>query len=136
MTQLSTLLGNSAGPCHTFKDGEREYKVSFLTQAVKAAFEKWIKAEALETLKDLRTILSPDEWKDTVQDLTSDFATKKYAFHGEVCQKAMLSPAGSLKLASLLFGIGDEEMIRLASQYPSEIQLVLEKVLKESAPNG
>lgn len=130
---IGAALG-AAGAGVPFVHEDKTYTVGYLTQAVKTAFEAWLKGNALSMLSHLRELLSAEEYLAEKRSLFDEIKTGKLSFHGPVAQEAMSTPDGTLELATLLFGCCRDEMAALITARPDDVRNALDLVLSESAP--
>lgn len=128
----SSALAGFSGHYTTYRYAGKEYRVSYLTQAKKAEFERWLRQQILDTLPKLREVLPAEEYEHEKRQLFHGLATAKYSFHGRIAAEAMQTEEGSLVLASILFGCSMDEMFRMAATKREEITNILSQVLQAS----
>ena len=131
MSSLSAVLGNK-GEKIEFEHGGKTWKVSYLTQAKKAAFEQWLKQQAMRAVFAAREFVAPDEYAEALREVSRDAASGTYYFHGEVARRALGTPAGSIALAAVLFGCPEEEMAGLVAARGDDVRAVMDAVVAES----
>lgn len=135
MSSLSSALGN-AGAKLAFSHAGKTYAVSYLTQAVKAGFEQWLKGQAMSMLPGMRAAMTPPEYEAERSALTREILTGKLAFHSETAQEALKSPEGMLTLTALLFGCPREEAMGLLVERTDDVTAVLLLIAEESSPKA
>lgn len=134
MSTLSALLADKAGPYLARVAGEAR-PVSYLTQAKKAEFEKWLKANAVAAVVEMRASMPPDVWQELYRVVIQDLAGKAYSFHGAVSQAALRGAAGALAFAAILFGVTEEVMMGLMERDADGVKAALDVVLADSTPS-
>lgn len=135
---MSDVQSLTATP-HKIVFGDKVYQCSHLTQEKKAEFAAWMKKQANRALADYRRDTGDaDGWRELARELKEESESGKYCFHSEKSVKALQTPAGVLALSAILFGVPEEEMIKLTLAHSAEVQSILQVVLAESVshPNG
>lgn len=130
---LSSILGNKAKPYGIEHNGTF-YPVSMLTQGKKAEFERELKARAMETLKQEQEFFPPEIWQAGLREFREHATQGLYSFHGPLAEKVLESPAGSLMISRILFGLPEEKMLEIWCDKQDEVRLLLDLVLAESSP--
>lgn len=115
-----------------FRDGEKVHTVSRLTKDKKAEFSAWVRANARETLFDLKPHLSPEDWAREYSDYKTTATTGGYGFHSPLCLEALGTVEGSITLAAILFGCDRETMLDLFARRGDEIKLLMDEIREES----
>lgn len=135
---MSDIQSLTATPHKIVFDG-KVYQCSHLTQEKKAEFASWMKRQANCALADYRRDTGDtDGWREMARELKDESESGKYCFHSEKSVKALKTPAGVLALSAILFGIPEDEMVKLTMSHTEEVQSILQIVLAESVshPNG
>lgn len=124
MVTVSEVLGGHAAP-HVFEHGGRRYKVGLITQAVKSAYERWLIDRALAAAGEHALAISV---------VTRDVAKGVYGYHGKVAAESWAEQDGIVKLASLLFGTTEADMVDLLTARPVEVKNRVLVAILESTP--
>jgi hypothetical protein len=135
---MSDIQSLTATP-HKILFNGKLYQCSHLTQEKKAEFASWLKRQANVALADYRRDTGDvDGWREMARELKEEAEAGKYCFHSDKSLKALQNPAGVLALSAILFGVSEEEMVKLTMNHSAEVQAILELVLAESVsdPNG
>jgi hypothetical protein len=138
MAKISQILGGH-GPAITVSHGGKDYKARPLMQEVKAEWERWVESRAMRPVLALREHVTAAEFAALVRDAAADVASGRYAFGGELSNSAMSTPGGGIAFTAIVFGVGEDEAIRLIEAKGAEIQAALYRVMEESqgaAPEG
>lgn len=121
---------------YTFEHKGKTYTISHITGDVQAEFEKWVKQNAIKTLVLSKPYLPPDEYEADKKEFYSKLHTGGFDFVSDICVKALDTPAGGLKMMSLLFGCSKDEMMELVKDRGEEIKLLFETIKVESQPKN
>lgn len=133
MSDMSSLAGDHGAPVTVFSHAGKDYPVSRLGQLVKTHFEQWVKDMAWAALNAMRPHVPAEEYQAEKAALLRRQSLGYYSYHGPLCQEAQSTQAGGFKLASLLFGCSEEEMLRIAAEgRTADVQEVLDRVIAES----
>ena len=133
MGYVSDCVGDEV--CHELTHKGKTYKVRPVTQAVKAEFEKKLWAKARECAKDMRECMTTEEYAAHLKKLNDDYLQGAYSFEGEVGQKTLVSNAGVLSLASLLFGLDEMATMKLLGEAKEDVVALLKVICQESFPD-
>lgn len=138
-TSVSGVLGNKGAKLKLVHEG-RTYPVGHLTQQAKAAFEAWLKQEAIAPVVALKpgrgkeSPLSAAEWRELWSDTLAAVAGGNFAWFGPHAMEAIQTERGMLALAGILFELGPDEMRGLVEACPEQVSALLDLVISESAP--
>ena len=132
MSELNKAL---AAP-HIYKFKDKEYKVSLVTNRVKAEFEKRMMHKAVQAARDMKTILEPDEYEMMLKKINDDYIAGRYAFESKFSVGAMQNPKGGfLTLCSVLFNTNEEEMYSIILEDTLEVRALIDTIITESFPD-
>jgi hypothetical protein len=101
---------------------------------VKVKFEKRLHARAKEAAKELRDLLTKEEYLEHVGKLNDDFINGKYSFESPAGMESIKATAGMNALASIMFGIPEAEMMKLVTAAADEVTAVMHTAFKMSFP--
>ena len=99
---------------YAFTHAGREYRFAPFGEKHRAAFERWVRTRALETLDRLRPDMTPADFAGAESSLLRDLVAGRYDLEGPVCREAMTTTAGTLALASMLLNVTAAEVRALA----------------------
>lgn len=128
MSELTAAVGGG----FEFKQKDKTYHVSLITQKIKAAFEKAQFNRARDAALALKDLMTRDEYLDHLKALNDDFISGAYGLESERGMTFAQSSNGSIVLSSLLFNISEDEMVKLLLECRDEITQLLSLVIKES----
>ena len=133
---ISHALGSS-GASYTFDHNGKTYKVRHLDQSARAAFEQWLKKGVLDALASMRDYLSPEALAAKEDAFFAAASAGDYSFYSPHAAKALQTPAGVLRLASILFDATEDEMVGLMSERQDDVIRLLKLIKSEGrAPEG
>lgn len=129
MSDIQSLVGTP----HRLTVMGRVYECRHLDQDRKGRFSSWLKRQAAQSLADYkRDTGDQDGWREMFREYQSACESGGYCFHSEKAVKALQTPAGVLALSSILFDVGEEEMVALTTADPEGVRRTVETVLNES----
>lgn len=119
---------------HTFAHAGKTYHVSRLTQDKKNAFADISKAKTMAAVTRMRGLLDAEEYETAYNEAMDRINGGAFAFHSPFTQKALKTHGGVLQLACVLFGCGEEEMIKLFRERGKDVRALIDLVVRESNP--
>lgn len=131
MSTLSTLLGADGAP-QEIQHGEKKYRAGPITDAVKAAWERWLQGKARASLEVVCKGMPHEAQGKAALDLAERLAGPEYSFYGPRSIEEMKGLGGIARMASLLFGIAQEEAASLMRAQPVQVLSVVLTAFKES----
>lgn len=127
------ILGNAAPP-HSIEHGGKRYTVRLIDQATKAAFARTLLAREREAARELKELMTPEEWSAHLSRLNKDYVDGKYGLLSPRGREIIGSDEGPLILGPLLFGCSEDEFLSLLLTHREEVAGLIRLVLYESFP--
>lgn len=109
---------------------DKTYKVSPITQNIKAKFEQKIYGEALNGAAQMKKILKPDEYIDFLQTLNDRHTGGFFSWSNP---KWLQTTRGAVILACLCWDIDEETLDQMAREKTPEMRAVFRKILQEAS---
>ena len=130
---MSVLCEALATP-HEFIHKGKTYKVSLITQEIKAAFERRLFAKAKEAARELKSLMTSEEYQAHLRKLNDEYITGDYAFVSERGLAHIKTVPGMVMLCSLLFDCEEMELIRLVNERQDDVMALIQLVIKGPFP--
>jgi hypothetical protein len=108
--------------------------VRLIDQAVKAAFARTLLARAREAARELRDLMTAEEWSAHLERLNRDYIAGHYGILSPRGREILASEEGPLILGPLLFGCSEDEFFALLLARKEEVASLLKLVIHESFP--
>ena len=131
-----SVLTEALGGTHEFIHKGKVYRVSLITQAIKAAYEDRLFAKAKEAALAMRQLMPREDYQAHLRQLNDDYIKGEYAFESARGLEVMQKVPGTVMLCSLLFGIDEMEVLKLVQERQEEVTSLLQLIIKESFPQG
>ncbi len=128
---LSDMLGAEAAPVEFVHSGET-FTVTPVTQQVKTAIERHLRARAYEDLSSLRTIMPGEQYAEALEAITRDRAS--YAYLGPVFWATLNTRDGSLMMLRTLFQTTEDKASKLLDEREADVQAVVQETILSSMP--
>lgn len=97
MSELSRALGTP----EQIEYKGKQYQLSALEIEVVAMFEQWLKRRALESLRQMKSMMSDEEYKEQFANVIRDAAAGTYSLFSSVGQKSLQSIDGVKQMVYL-----------------------------------
>jgi hypothetical protein len=127
------ILGNH-GAAHTLTHAGKTYTVRLVDQHVQTGFAKALFARAREAARELKDLMTPEEWAAHLRALNHDYIQGEYAMLSPRGRSVLLTEDGLAILGPLLFGCDFGEFLGLLIGCKEEALSLLRLVLYESFP--
>jgi hypothetical protein len=132
MSALAEALGNAVP--HEFIDEGKTYKVNMVTPAVQLAFEKHMWALARETARDLKDLMSVEEFERHIDKISKAYQAGGYSMKSDSGAQFIATPRGVVWLIMQLFGVDDNTALDLLVRREQELSDLVNVILCESIP--
>ena len=109
---------------------DKVYKVSPITQDIKAKFEQRLYALSLAGAKSMRKICTGAEYSEFLQGINDKHTAGFFSYDN---QKWLQTGNGVKILASLCFGLDDEIINQMAKEQPEEMKALFTKIFQDAA---
>ena len=129
-----SVINECLGGTHEFRHKDKVYRVSGITQEVKAEFGKRLFARAREAAAEMRELMTPKEYADHLKALSDDYISGEYAFESQRGINAIKTITGMTLLCSLLFSVGEDEMLKVIVEREQDIAALLKVLFVEAFP--
>jgi hypothetical protein len=126
-------LGNS-GPPHTIEHAGRTFRVRLIDLSVQTAFSRALLARARDVARELRELMTPDEFSAHLMALNADYVRGGYGLISPRGLEVISKPEGMLLLAGLIFDAGPFDLAGLFKARPEECTALVNLVVRESFP--
>lgn len=132
---ISSMLGRK----HQFEHRGKTYELSPLTQEIKSDMEKKFFELKKETLKKMKDLYDPDEFRAERKTLENDYLEGNFTPESEKFHSFIKTKNGSLLFASVLFGVTQDQIIQLFAEVEvdgrsEDLQDAISLVITESYP--
>ena len=136
MSELAQVLGAHGAP-HEIDFEGKTYKVRHIDEYVLDAFQKKQLAKRKNALREMRGLMTDQQFDDRLREMTDDYSAGKYSVLGEFGQEGIKTPAGIMDLCSLIFDdIDHMALVRLLLGRREEIVSLISLIIRESLPQA
>ena len=136
MSANTEILGNH-GASHLLSCNGRTYLARCLDRKMKTAFEKHLFKRARDMAAALKEEGDMDEakYEKHLLGLNDKYLAGDYSIMSKNGMAHLNSASGQLFLASLIFGVEEDEMLNVLVAKPTETSSLIKLVLTESMPD-
>lgn len=134
MGQHSKSLGQGAD----LVIDDKTYKIAPWTYEIQGLFEKYLQEKAVQSVRDMKGVLPPDEYKQVLRETVRDITAGAYSFGSETVATALSSPDHLCHLVYLCMRAGGTQVKKeeVRDLVDSDPDLILEKLNEANAdPN-
>lgn len=131
MSVYNTALGNS-GPKRTFEHDGITYELHYVDQGMKAAIENHLYDKACDALKIAEKLYSREEFAEKRTALCDAYESGEFAFESKRGLAFIQSEPGALKIASLIFGLTEMQIMKLFVARMKDISQIIKEILEAS----
>lgn len=132
---VTALLG-AAGACPVIRHEGKDYTIGHPTQAAKARLELLVAAQAVNEVRELKSVLDPDAYTELFTETAEKVRGRSFKTWGADWQKVVLDPQNAhLFLLSLMRGahpdLSEQTVRQMMDAQPEECALALGQVVPD-----
>lgn len=132
MSAVNEMLGNF-GVRHTITDGEKTYQLNYIDQKMKGGLEKYLFEREVSAMRSMKDAYDDGQYAAKLDELLKRYRNGEYAFESPNGIEFLKTPAGSLKLMSMVLGdIPDMELYGIIAKHGDELNMKMKLIVQES----
>jgi hypothetical protein len=131
MSTMASALGG-AGPLHEFEWEGKTYRVRYLDQSLKLAFQQHLFRQAREAIQLSKEDYGPETYAARLEALNDAYTLGEFAFESPKGMAFLNSSAGKIKLVSLMLSVDEMTALLIFKEKGDEIGSLIALVLRQS----